>query len=193
MKRILSILLAIYSCIAIADSNPYAAESAIYKIVIPHPNGQQVSQGSGALIARDKILTNCHIVNKPGWPHVIHRQTGQQFNVTKHYNLGKHDACVLVGTFAGNPVQLTDNINKDENVWIFGYPKGLSVVSQGSVKEFVYDESGKSLLLTAFCAPGSSGGPVINSRGQLVGLNYATYQYQNQCLSIPAASLLPYL
>jgi S1-C subfamily serine protease len=47
--------------------------------------------------------------------------------------------------------------------------------------------------LAAFCAPGSSGGPVINVKGELVGLNWGVFQYQNQCLSIPASFLQPYL
>ena len=79
--------------------------------------------------------------------------------------------CIVVGGFSGAPVQLTADIREGENIWIYGYPEGLPVVEQGAVKGIVDTDSGKSILLTAFCAPGSTGGPVINAKGLLVGLN----------------------
>lgn len=194
MKRILTILLAFSASVAVADSNPYAVESAIYRVEIPYPNSSQVGFGTGVLVARDKILTNCHVLKSHlGWPRVIHRQTGQQFYVTKHYNLGNLDACILVGGFSGTPARLNTEIREGENIWIFGFPAGVPVVGQGSVKGLVDTDRGKSILLGAFCAPGSSGGPVVNAKGELVGLNWGVFRYQNQCLSIPASLLQPYL
>ncbi len=194
MKKTLIIFLAFFACSAFADSNPYAAESAIYRVEVPYPNGSKIGFGSGVLIARGKILTNCHVIKShPGWPRVVNRKTGQLFTVTSYHNLGSFDACVLVGSFTGVPVPFSTDFQVGENVWIFGYPAGLPVVGQGSVKALVDTDKGKSILLSAFCARGSSGGPVINSKGQLVGLNWGVYRYQNQCLSIPASFLKPYL
>ncbi len=194
MKKTLIIFLAFFACSAFADSNPYAAESAIYRVEVPYPNGSKIGFGSGVLIARGKILTNCHVIKSaPGWPRVVNRKTGRLFSVTSYYNLGPFDACILVGSFSGVPVQLSTDFQVGENVWIFGYPAGLPVIGQGSVKALVDTDKGKSILLSAFCARGSSGGPVINSKGQLVGLNWGVYRYQNQCLSIPASFLKPYL
>lgn len=194
MKKILTILLAFSASLAAADSTPYTVESAIYRVEVPDPNSKQIGFGTGVLVARDKILTNCHVLKAHlGWPRVVHRQTGQQFYVTKHYNLGDHDACILVGGFSGTPVRLSTDIHEGQNVWIFGYPAGLPVVGQGTVKGLVDTSAGKSILLAAFCAPGSSGGPVVNVKGELVGLNWGVFRYQNQCLSIPASFLQPYL
>lgn len=187
MKTLLLILLAAIASAAVAD-NPYAAESAIYKVETP--KGEYLSSGTGVLIAPDKILTNCHVI-EGGFPRVIHRKTGDIFKVVKHYGLGNLDACILVGNFAGTPVRLNPDFVPGENVWIFGFPAGLPVVGQGSVKGLV--ENGKVLLLGAFCAKGSSGGPVVNVKGELIGLNFAVYQYQNQCLSIPASVLRSYM
>jgi V8-like Glu-specific endopeptidase len=194
MKRVLAIFLAFSTSAAVSDSNPYSAESAIYRVEVPYQNSSKIGFGTGVLVARDKILTNCHVLKKnPGWPRVVHRKTGQQFYVTKYYNLGNHDACILVGGFSGTPVRLSTDIHEGQNIWIFGYPAGLPVVGQGTVKGLVDTDAGKSILLAAFCAPGSSGGPVINVKGELVGLNWGVFQYQNQCLSIPASFLQPYL
>lgn len=194
MNKAILVISAALSFPATSAANPYAAESAIYRVEVPYQNGNQMGFGTGVLVARDKILTNCHVVTShPGWPRVVHRQTGQNFNVTKHYNLGNYDACVLVGGFTGTPVRLAVDISEGENVWIFGYPRGLPVVGQGVIDRYVDTNVGRSILLSAFCAPGSSGGPVINSKGELVGLNWGVVRYQTRCLSIPATLLQPFL
>lgn len=190
MKTLSALLLVSLSLSAAAD-NPYAVEAAIYKVEVP--NGEVTYNGTGVLVASDKILTNCHIVNHGGWPHVIHRKTGDQFKVAKYYQLGKYDACVLVGGFVGTPVRFSADVVPGENIWLFGFPKGLPVVGQGSVLGYVETQQGQVLKLGAFCAAGSSGGPVVNVKGELIGLNYATFKYQDQCLSIPASVLRNYL
>lgn len=188
MKSILIILLACFAPLAVAD-NAYAVEAAIYKITVSDSYKSQ--NGTGVLVSPNKILTNCHILDGiNGWPKVQHRKTGDWFNVTKYYRLGDLDACVLVGSFVGRPVPFSQQITPGENVWIFGYPQGLPVVGQGTVKDFA--DNGKTLRLVAFCSGGSSGGPVVNARGELLGINFATYQYQDHCLSIPVSSLRPY-
>lgn len=50
------------SCFA---GNPYSIEDAIYRIEIK--DGNQLHTGTGVLIARDTILTNCHVVRHNGF------------------------------------------------------------------------------------------------------------------------------
>lgn len=189
MKFIIMLLLSLLSASVVAD-NPYAVESAIYKVVVPVGNSTYL--GTGVLLSPDKILTNCHIVQgKGGWPKVMQRKTGDWFGVTKYYQLGKIDACILVGSFVGRPVALSANIVEGENVWLYGYPSGIPVIGQGSV--LGYADAGKTLRLGAFCSGGSSGGPVLNAHGELIGLNFAVYRYQNSCLAIPVSELRTYL
>lgn len=188
MKTLLVMFLSCLSSLAIAD-NPYSAESAIYKIEVVV--GNVTYSGTGVLLAYDKILTNCHIVNNGGWPRVVHRKSGDIYKVSKYRQLGNFDACILSGDFVGSPVRLSTGYTPGENIWLYGYPAGLPVIGQGSVKGLVDSDKGKVLLLGAFCAHGSSGGPVLNARGELIGLNFGVFQYQNNCLSIPATSLAP--
>jgi len=189
MKAIVMSLLATFAGSVLAE-NPYAVESAIYKVVAS--SGSVNHNGTGVLLSRDKILTNCHIINDKGfWPTVMQRKTGEWFKVRKWYQLGQLDACILVGDFQGRPVELSAGISNGENVWLYGYPSGIPVIGQGSV--IGYADGGKTLRLGAFCSPGSSGGPVLNVRGQLIGLNFAVYQYQNSCLAIPVTELRSHL
>lgn len=195
MNKLLGVVFCALSAVAHAQSSgAYSAEAGIYKVVVPYPNSNKVDFGTGVLVAADKILTNCHVVkDQPGWPAVIHRQSGQRFPVSSYYNLGNFDACVLVGRFVGKPVRLANGFQERENVWIFGFPEGIPTIGQGTVEGFVDSDRGKALLLGAFCTGGSSGGPVINVKGELVGLNWGVFRYQHKCLAIPSSALLPYL
>jgi len=189
MKSIVMLFLSLLPLSVLAD-NPYAVESAIYKVVVPNGNSRYF--GTGVLLSPDRILTNCHIVQgKDGWPKVMQRKTGNWFKVAKYYQLGKLDACVLVGGFQGQPVALSAKIVEGENIWLYGYPSDIPVIGQGSV--LGYADGGKTLKLGAFCSGGSSGGPVLNARGELIGLNFAVYRYQNSCLAIPVSELRQYL
>lgn len=189
MKSIVMLFLPLLSAPVVAD-NPYAVESAIYKVVVPVGNSTYL--GTGVLLSPDKILTNCHIVQgKGGWPKVMQRKTGDWFRVTKYYQLGQLDACILVGGFEGRPVPLSAKIVEGENIWLYGYPSEIPVIGQGAV--LGYADGGKTLRLGAFCSGGSSGGPVLNARGELIGLNFAVYRHQNSCLAIPVSELRPYL
>lgn len=194
MRFLFSLMLSVsFSCFA--DSGPFSVESAIYRIEVPSVDGRHSSLGTGVLIAQNKILTNCHVLaDMGGSPRLFHRQSGRQFYATSYYGLGNNDACVLVGGFEGVPVRINGDFRAGESVWVFGYPRAVPVVIQGVVKGIEDSASGGSLVVTAFCSPGSSGGPVVNVRGELVGLQWGMVQYQDhQCLAIPASRLLPYL
>lgn len=175
-------------------ANPYLVESAIYRVEVPYPDGKTIGFGTGVLVSPQKVLTNCHVLKAhPGWPRVVHRQTGRIFRVSKYYNLAEHDACVLVGGFVGTPVKLSTAVERGENVWIFGYPRGVPVVGQGAVDVYVRTLQGVSIQFTSFCDKGSSGGPVVNSKGELLGLNWGVFRGQHKCLAIPADTLRPFL
>ena len=96
-----------------------------------------------------------------------------------------------MGGFQGQAVALRAKIVEGENIWLYGYPSEIPVIGQGSV--LGYADGGKTLKLGAFGSGGSSGGPVLNARGELIGPNFAVYRYQNSCLAIPVSELRQYL
>ncbi len=195
IRSILLTALFFFSISAAAyDSNPYAAASAVYKIEIQ--DHDVVHMGTGVLISRNKILTNCHVVRQNGVFRVIHQQTGQVFSPTSYYNLGNYDACILQGNFTqGTPVALSGQFEIGENVWHFGYPRNIFAFGQGVILRLVNTNQGLVIESGSFCNPGSSGSPLFNVKGELIGLNFGVRSQgsQDKCLSIPIANLLPFL
>lgn len=187
-------LVMMFFCLEANANNPYASESAVYKIEIE--DGNQLHIGTGVLVSPSKILTNCHVVNHKGNFRVIHRHTKEIFYPTSYYNLGSFDACVLRGNFSkGKPVIFAKKFSIGETVWHFGYPRGVSGSGQGPIYGMISVDTGDVIETGSFCNPGSSGGPLINTRGELVGLNFGvlTKGTRNKCLAIPALQLAPYI
>jgi len=76
-------------------------------------------------------------------------------------------------------------------VYAIGNPEGLEgTFSQGIVSGIRGSASDRLLQVTAPISPGSSGGPIINGRGEVVGVAVATFsEGQNLNFAIPASYL----
>jgi hypothetical protein len=158
------------------------------------------SQGSGFVVSpRGIILTNYHVIEGAKSARVMFRDK-TSFNVEGYLAIspGKDMALIQIdpGSKELKTLVLADQPPaRGERVYAFGAPLGLSdSVSDGLVsalregedvrstfkdsykKDFYRDILGYELdarwiQTTAPISPGNSGGPLVNSRGQVVGLN----------------------
>lgn len=170
--------------------NPYSIESAIYRIEIV--DGQKLHTGTGVLIAQDTILTNCHVVRHRGVFKVVNRKTGNAYPTQSYTNLGSLDACLLKGTqFEGSPVRMNTQYKIGESIWAYGYPNRYAAMSQGVMVGLINTDVGQVFQTSTFCHPGSSGGPLVNNLGELIGLVFGTKtDYKDHCLAIPIADVI---
>jgi len=195
MKAIILTLLAFFPLYASSQQlNPYSVESSIYKVIVA--GKKNTSAGTGVLIARNMILTNCHILTKnSGWPKVVNRKSETHYYVTKYITLGNLDACVLIGGFEGRPLKFTAKYKPDQTVWNYGYPQDIPTVGKGVIIGMVKDSNmGMVIKSSLFCWPGTSGGPVLDVDANIIGLTYGYKNNdRNKCISIPAKSIIPFL
>ncbi|MDE0098303.1 MAG: trypsin-like peptidase domain-containing protein [Truepera sp.] len=168
------------------------AFSSTVLLVMEDANGQPLSLGSGFLVRAGEIASNLHVVE--GAARGYAKLVGQE---TKHDIQGftavdpARDLVVLKISATGSPtlpIGSSDAVRVGEPVYAVGNPLGLEgTFSQGIVSSIRQVGTDKLLQITAPISPGSSGGPVLNGKGEVIGVSVATFRGgQNLNFAIPS-------
>ncbi len=136
--------------------------------------------GSGFFISRDGLaLTNYHVIDGASSA-VITTADGVTHNVTGICGYDTvHDIAVLQVEGGGFPyLSLGDSaaIKTGDDVYAIGSPYGLlNTISNGVISNTGREVNGTDFIqYTAPISMGSGGGPVLNTKGQVVGLTCLT-------------------
>lgn len=151
------------------------AETAIPSVVlIKVPNGL----GSGFVVSADgRIVTNLHVIRGAREATVVTSDGREFHDIELMASDEAHDLAVLrIGTHGLKPLPLGDSAaaKPGEHVVAIGHPLGLGdTVSDGLVSAVRELPSTKQTMLqiSAPISPGSSGGPVFNDRGEVIGVS----------------------
>lgn len=161
-------------------------------LVIEDANGQPLSLGSGFFIRDGQIASNLHVVEGAsiGYAKLIGQKTKYDIEGITAVD-AERDLVVLKISASGSPALSlgnSDAIQVGENVYAVGNPQGLEgTFSQGIVSSIRKVGSDKILQITAPISPGSSGGPVLNAKGEVIGVSVATFRGgQNLNFAIPS-------
>jgi len=152
-----------------------AANGAIVTIVMAN-NDKPIARGTGFLVRADgAIMTNYHVI-ETGNVAVVKFADGTICPVDGVLATDKfHDLAILKihgKTFQTLTLGNSDQIQVGEEVVAIGNPLGLELtVSNGIVSGIRADEEDKLLQITAPISRGSSGGPLFNMSGEVVGIN----------------------
>ena len=146
-------------------------------------------QGSGFYVRKDLIATNYHVIqdarNRP--KAIKYKREGQQrFTPVKSvlgYDQLRDLAILEVSTSRVSPLVLGDSnsVQPPDTVYVAGYPKSLRLAdylksrpkvttSIGNISAIHKSSLNRWLQFTAPISGGSSGGPVLNSQGEVIGV-----------------------
>jgi tetratricopeptide (TPR) repeat protein len=152
-----------------------------------------LTRGSGFFIAPDKIITNRHVIERSSRVE-IHLLDGKKFPVKGVLAVdGEGDLALLlvdVPKELAIPLPIVRAAPQEgESIVVIGNPYGLEGSVSNGIVSAVREISGygKIIQITASISPGSSGSPVVNMLGQVVGV--ATLQAsegQNLNFAVPA-------
>jgi len=166
---------------------------SVVVLVAEDRSGDQVL-GSGFFIDNNIIATNYHVVK--GATKIVARSVGQKRvnEVSVFRTDAKEDLALLrVEQRVMLPLTLAHTtVAVGDVVYVVGNPEGLEgTFSQGIVSAL----RGNSFVqITAPISHGSSGGPVLNARGEVIGVAVgAIEEGQNLNFAIPVARLVALL
>lgn len=158
--------------------------------------GKSVSRGSGFFIGNNRIVTNRHVIERS------YRVEIQLNDGSKHPANGilaidnEGDIAILSVRVPRNksralPIVAT-NPKEGESIVVIGNPYGLEGSVSNGIVSAVREVPGygKIIQITAPISPGSSGSPVVNMRGEVIGV--ATLQAsegQSLNFAVPSARI----
>ena len=159
--------------------------------------GNTLSRGSGFFIAPDRIVTNRHVIERSSRVE-IHLLNGKKFVVKGVIAVdGEGDLAMLqvdVPTAFAVPLPIVRTVPQEgESIVVVGNPFGLEGSVSNGIVSAVREISGygKIIQITAPISPGSSGSPVVNMFGQVIGIaSLQAAEGQSLNFAIPSERIL---
>ena len=199
-QRLLCVVLFVYAGTSLAHAQTVQeiakkAFGSTVLLVMEDANGQPLSLGSGFFVRDEKIASNLHVVEGAtrGYAKLIGQKTEHEIQGITAVDSNR-DLVVLKVSATGAPALFlgsSEAVQVGESVYAIGNPQGLEgTFSQGIVSSIREVGSDELLQITAPISPGSSGGPVLNAKGEVIGVSVATFRGgQNLNFAIPSSYL----
>lgn len=159
-----------------ADLKPsqiFAADSPSFVVVVAYgENGEAIAQGSGVVIAKDTVVSNCHVIEKANTASVLYQK--KHLAATLRYEDSERDLCSFtVKALSAPPVCMgyTSQVQVGDAAYAIGAPEGLDLtLSGGLISSLRKIPGGVVLQMTTPISPGSSGGGLFDAQGRLIGI-----------------------
>ena len=138
--------------------------------------GEKLTRGSGFFIAADRVVTNRHVIENAHRAEV-HSYNGSIYPVKGVVAIdAEGDVAILRVDAPPNQVRPLSldrtSPQEGESVVVIGNPLGLEGSVTNGIVSAVRDipTFGRIIQITAPISPGSSGSPVVNMQGQVIGV-----------------------
>jgi hypothetical protein len=191
----LSLILVVQSLKVNAETPQQIAKKAfgsVVLLVMEDVNGQPVSLGSGFFVREGIIASNLHVIEgaSRGYAKVVGQKTKYDIEGITGIDSTRDLVLLKISDTRTSPLPLgnSDAVEVGEPIYAIGNPQGLEgTFSQGVVSSIREAGADKLLQVTAPISPGSSGGPVLNSKGDVIGVSVAAFKGgQNLNFAIPS-------
>lgn len=154
------------------DGLVYALKSIVVKIRVTLPNGHY-GVGSGVVVAKDQVVTNCHVVANAHAINVI--KFGESHRALSLKADWAHDLCI-VGFDGLNTTVATlgesKNLQYEQSVFTISFPNNAPrpLTTYGAVKALYPMDDSVIIRSTNDFRLGASGGAMFSDDGKLVGI-----------------------
>lgn len=169
----LSCMFCAFSAVALPpEGMVYDLKSSVVKIRVILPNGHY-GVGSGVVVAKDQVVTNCHVVARAAAINVI--KFGESFRASGIKADWQHDICIV--RFDGlntaiAPIGSSKNLQYEQPVFTISFPNNAPkpLATYGFVKALYPMHDSVVIRATSDFRMGASGGAMFSDDGKLVGI-----------------------
>lgn len=173
------------------------AKTAFKSVVLLETNdsdGTPLGLGSGFFVSEDVVATNAHVVEGAYSATAKFVGSSQRLRITGMLGMDRHCDLALLKVDGTAPPLRLDSAEAPavgDKVYVVGNPLGLEgTFSEGIVSGLRKVGADTILQMTAPISPGSSGGPVMDTSGRVIGIAVATFtEGQNLNLAVPVSCL----
>ena len=171
---------------------------SVVQIVVYDITGAERGEGSGFFIGPGKILTNAHVIES-GYSAEVLSESEYYDRVTILKSDSDIDLAVIKVDERSEvylPLEQEQEIRPGERILAIGNPLGLEkTVSDGLISAIRGAPGGLQIIqISAPISPGSSGGPLLNQQGRVIGVTAATLsEGQNLNFAIGVRTIINFL
>ncbi|MBT0767346.1 MarP family serine protease [Kineosporia sp. J2-2] len=171
---------------SLVDSQAVAkARKAVVKITGEASSCDRGQEGSGAVVAPQRVVTNAHVVAGVSQPKVQVGGKGRLYDArVVSFDPTRDLAVLAVPKLNVTPLELSGDLERGDDAVVVGFPNdGPFKVSPARVRsivratgEDIYGNEGairEVYSLYVKVRPGNSGGPVLDPSGKVVGVVFA--------------------
>ena len=157
-------------------------------------NGRETGLGSGFFLPDGRIATNRHVVEGATRIRVVGNNERELGGATYAEAVGRSADLAILPRIGSAPATLpvaTRLPEAGESVVVIGAPEGLSNTVSTGIVSAIRQIGGRTLVqISAPISHGSSGGPVLNMRGEVIGVSVSILsEGQNLNFAVPATEL----
>jgi S1-C subfamily serine protease len=161
------------------------ARRSVVKITGEAQSCGRGQEGSGVIISPQHVVTNAHVVAGVTNPRVQVGGTGKRYQATVVSFDPRRDLAVLkVPALRTAPLPLGDDLKRGDPAVVAGFPNDGPFEATAARVRSIVRASGEDIYgrpgavrevysLFVNVQPGNSGGPVISSAGEIVGIVFA--------------------
>ena len=154
-----------------------------------------ISCGTGCIIdKRGIILTSAHVIDV-GNNVVVTMSNGQDYNAKLLQRFGENKDIALLKIDVPTELKTvkfgdSEKIKVGQKVLAIGNPFGFNgTLTQGIISRIDYAKN--RIQTDAAINPGSSGGPLLNKQGEIIGINQAIYNPDDNISNIGIGFAIP--
>src|SRR4030043_2367878 len=188
---IITIIFFLSSCSSEANRIYKENRKTVVEIIIYDNKGNPISQGNGFIVRKDGVIvTNYHVIT--GAKDIKVATSGKVFEVEGLLHIDKeNDIAILKAESEELPIVKLGDVDKavvGENVYVISKPgESEKTLSEGILQDLrKIDPKIKLLQITAPTLPGSSGAPVFNKNGEVIGVaTLSSKRIRNLTYAVP--------